>query len=159
MRKIYLTGEINDMAYKSFAIQLDQFVSESNQPIEVDLHSHGGEAEAGLAIYSRIRACPCDVHVKAHGRVESAATIVLAGADYRAVGVDCWFMVHDSPLPNKKSSMAQWERMEQQWAEILELHSDLPAAEWRKLSKKTTYLNPAEMLQYGVIDKVLKAVK
>lgn len=159
MRKIYLTGEVNEKMYNHLATELDRLSKESNNPIEIDLHSHGGEAGAGLAMYGRIRACPCLVYTTAYGLVQSAATIILAGSDWRSVGLDTWFMVHDSPTKPKKNEKAQWEREEQQWAEILELHSVVPASEWRKMSKKTTYLNPAQCLQFGIVDQILKGTK
>lgn len=159
MRKIYLHGEVNEAMYTAFAAKLDAFIAANNEPIEIDLHSHGGEAAAGLAIYGRIRACPCLIYTTVYGSCLSAATIILAGSDFRSCGLDSWFMVHDNPTKPKKREAAQWEREEQQWAEILELHSQLPASEWRKLSKKTTYLNPAQCLQYGIIDQIMKGSK
>lgn len=161
MRKIYLVGEINDTMFLDFVRQLDQLEAQSNEPVHIDICSHGGEAPAGLAIYGRIRASSCLVYTTAYGQCQSAATIILAGSDYRSSALDCWSMVHDSPKM-KKASVAekqQHEREEQQWADILALHTQLPASEWRKLSKKTTYLTPAEMLQYGLIDRILKGSK
>lgn len=159
MRKIYLHGEVNESMYTKFSIELDALVASSPDPIYIDLHSHGGEAASGLAIYGRIRACPCLIYTEAYGTASSAATIILAGSDFRSMGLDTWFMVHDNPTKPKKHERTQYEREEQQWAEILELHSLLPASEWRKMSKKTTYLNPAQCLQYGIVDAIMKGNK
>jgi ATP-dependent protease ClpP protease subunit len=159
LRKLYIHGEINDAAFSEFSKNLDALVAQSAEPIIVELSSHGGESEAGLAFYGKIRACPCLIYVEAYGQVQSAATIILAAADYRSCGLDLIFMVHDSPRPRKKSDLVEWERQEQQWAEILELHSVVDAKEWRKMSKKTTYLNPAQCLQFGVIDQIMKGTK
>lgn len=160
-RIIYLVGEVNDKMFLDFAASMALFEAKSSDPIHICLSSHGGESAAGLAIYGRIRSSPCLIYTEAFGLCQSAATIILAGSDYRSSALDMWFMVHDSALPKKatKAQKAQWEREEQQWADILELHSNLPASEWRKMSKKTTYLNPAELLQYAVVEQILKGTK
>lgn len=159
-RRVLLTGEVNEAMFTHLVNELSRLSNAGPEPIQIDLYSDGGFASAGLAIYGAIRACPCLIYTTAYGACQSAATVILAGSDWRSMALDCWFMVHDSPgKPKKKREKIQREREEVQWAQILELHSQLPADEWRALSKKETYLNPAECLQYGVVDQILKGSK
>lgn len=154
-----MLGEINEKAYRKFTQQLDILTSEGDLPVHVELSSEGGFMYDALAIYGRIQTSSVPIYVSGYGKIMSAATIILAGAHYRAVAPESWFFVHDSPetaTVKDYKTAKQAEKEEQQWAQILAKHTLLNVKEWRELSHKDTYLTSNEMLQYGIVDKILK---
>jgi ATP-dependent protease ClpP protease subunit len=162
MRKIRLIGQINEKAYKKFSKKLDELLEDGHDLIEIELSSEGGHTYDALAIYGKIRTCPAPIRIIAHGLVMSAATIILAAGDFRAVSEECWIMLHDAsdafkgPVGAVQAKLGQMQAEEDQWAKLLELHSKTPKETWRALSQRTTYLTAAEAYQLGLIDEILK---
>lgn len=163
MRKITIISDINEKLVKKVFKRLDEFLDESTtEPIEIDLCSLGGNAYDGLALYSRLRSCPAPIIVNAYGVVMSAATIIFAAGDVRNAAEDCWFMFHDSadkvsgPVGAIIAKAAQLGAEEDQWAAILEQSSKTPKETWRMLSKRTSFLTAAEVLQLGLADNIMK---
>lgn len=165
MRRINIHGEITDETYSKFSKKLSRLLEMGNEQITVDLHSEGGSPYAALAIYGRIVSCPALVHVIAYGACMSAATIILAAGHKRSMAPETWLMVHDGVSSAKGTVTThlthakQTAREELQWDSILAKHSLLSANDWRKLSKRTTYLSAEQCLQYGLIQNILKGGK
>ncbi len=166
MRKIYIIGQINEKSYRKFSKQIDDFCSEdSTDVIYIELHSEGGVAADGLAFSGKIQACPAPVHIIAHGIVQSAATAILAAADYRECTPELSVMVHDSQYNLSGTAREVMQKAEQamdeerQWDRLLEAGSGTPAFFWRQLSEKETYITAQQALQYGLVDKIIKGKK
>lgn len=162
MRKLYLHGEINERLFVKFSKKLDALIAEDDRSfIEIELSSEGGLPYWALAIYGKIVDCPAPVQIAAIGPVMSAATILLVASEHRYCTEGSWFMVHDASERSEGTSNAlrrhatQVEREEQQWAEILAGATDLPAEEWRKMSRQTTYLDAKQMLQFGIVNQII----
>lgn len=162
VRKIYVTGEINEEAYKAFTKRLSALERQDpTLPIEIELNSGGGTTYDALAMASRMRLSPCELNVTAMGYVASAAVIILAYGDYRKISSECWVMVHeDQDTHEGKTSEVEIEsahmrRMELQWCELLAEVTGTLAAQWAALHKKTTYLNAQECIRLGLVEAVV----
>lgn len=160
-RKIKIIGDIDSDNYEVFSEKMDELEAASKKPIHIELCSGGGETYVGLAYYGRIKSSPCPVHITAYGQVMSAATIILAAGTVRIMQGDAWFMVHDDALSVKEPTriravveFSHHETVERQWAEILSRHSKVDKDIWREWSKDTRYLNAADCLEIGIIDKI-----
>lgn len=161
MRKIYLHGEVNEDMLTRMSKKLDKLVAEGPEAIEIELASEGGFSYPALAMYSKIRSCPCHITIRALGPVMSAATIILAAGDLRLMASDSWFMVHESNEPvngrltTHQIATAQMLKEEMQWADILARHSDWTIEQWRAASKKTTFLTAFQLKQIKLVHSLL----
>lgn len=160
---IKIIGEINETAYTKFSDELDRH---RKGPVHIELHSEGGHAQDALAFYGKIRSYKHPVHLIAHGIVHSSAVLILAAADYREVSEEVQIMLHDSRETFKNATLDELlcatdriEREERQWAKLLESRTGTPADVWRQLSRKETYMDCKEALQFGLINKILKGKK
>lgn len=157
---IKIIGAIDEKSYKTFSHELAHI---EKKAVEIELHSEGGSAEDALAFYGKIRNHTTPIHITAHGIVHSSAILVLAAADHRSASEECVFMVHDSRETFKNASLEDLmvavdrvEREERQWAKLLESRTGTPFEVWRTLSRKSTYMNAREALQFGLIHSILK---
>lgn len=155
---INIIGEINEQTVSMFLKKTEKAIANSAPFIIINLCSEGGYQYDALAIYGRIRSLPMPVIVRAYGKVMSAATIILAGASERFLAPETWIMVHDSPESKSGTprELLQAQREEDQWANILAQHSHTSAIEWRAISARDSYLTPAEAIQLGIADVILK---
>lgn len=165
MRKVKIIGEISHESYRDFSDEMDE-LEKSKKPIEIELCSGGGDTYAGLAFYARITQSPCKTIIRAYGNVMSAATVILIAGTTRYMHKDAWFMVHDEGLkvrePNQIRSNSEFnhhETVEHQWAEILNRHSKISQAQWRELSKNTTYYTAMQCMSLGIVDYILGGYK
>lgn len=165
MRKIYLSGDINEESFKEFCEQMDAFENERNgdRDIEIVLNSIGGNALDAIAFLGRIRTSPCEVNVTVYGLAGSAAVLVLAACDYRKMTKESWLMVHEDDHSNKNVSTTKLEQeaaiarlMEDQWSQILEDLTGTKKEVWADLHKRgDIYLNPKECVQLGIVDEII----
>lgn len=161
---LYIIGQIDDESYEKFSRQLGPLETNSTL-VHVELSSEGGLSYSGLAFYGRIRTSSAQIHVRAHGLVHSAATLVYVAGDHRTCSRECSFMFHDTTERYKGQAVgaAQWaerlEREEQQWAHLLAARTGTPEDTWRKLSKKTTFLTAPQAYQLGLVHEILKEKK
>lgn len=162
MRQIHIVGDIDDTAFREFSEKLSAYEGKLCQSVHIILNSQGGSTYDGLAFYGRISASPCLITITAYGAVMSAATLILAAGHHRQMHKSAWFMVHDDTRETGEASAdlmrveaEHADAVETQWAQLLSACSDTPAAEWRRLSRKTTYLTPQQLLTYGLIDEIV----
>lgn len=160
-RIIKVIGAIDAVAFRDFSESLTELESESIKDIRLELTSDGGESYVGLAFYSKMIESKCKFNVRVYGNVMSAATAILAGGNKRTMMCDAWYMVHDDSqrikAENNMVAIAQAahnEALERHWARILARNSKPTPQEWRKMSKRTTYLTARECLDLGIIDEI-----
>lgn len=158
--KIYINGEISIESFSEFSKELDSV--KGNQRVEIELTSDGGDAQAALAFYEKIKRHPGDVTITTYGIVASAAVLVLAAGDVRRMSKESWMMVHEDQLDLENLSVSQAEkitkhhrRMEEQWCEILSNVSSTHKGAWENLHKKETWLSAEECLKLGIIEQVI----
>lgn len=160
-RKLYIIGEISYKNFGSFTEELSALEDESSEAITIELTSEGGDAYVSLAYVARIRKSPCFIKVVGNGYVASAAVLILACGDRRAMTEESWLMVHeenggvDGNTSLIEIETKQMRRLEDQADRALAHYSRVDAKTWAKLHKETTYLTANECLAMGVIDEVI----
>lgn len=160
-RKIYIVGEINDEAYLQFSKTLTKFEDISKKPIEIELFSGGGTADAAMAFRGRMKTSPCALHVKAYGLVASAASLILISGDYRSMHKDAMMMIHEnSDVYKGRTTKVEREvqharRVEDHWNKIFEEDSKMSALSWDNRNRLETFIDAEDCLILGAIDKVL----
>lgn len=160
-KRIFLIGDIDSELYENFTKELREFERTNVDKVIVELTSEGGDPYSSLAFYSRIRESSCNIHIVARGYVASAAVLVLAAGDYRAMSKETWVMVHEETeeisleVHKAEAAVLQMRNMENQADRLLAARSDLTAEEWKRYHRDTTYFTADECLGIGLIDEVL----
>jgi ATP-dependent Clp protease, protease subunit len=168
METIYVTGDIDEAAFKRFDMKLTRLESDSCSDtkayeIRVVLSSGGGSAYDALAFHDRIKHSPLYARVECYGTAFSAAVIILAAGDMRFMGANAWAMVHEDvtdvtkhdKVSNAEKSLGHSRRLETQWCSILEKDTGTKAEVWEKLHREETYLTAEECKSLGLIDTIL----
>jgi len=162
LRRLYICGEIDSDNYQIFSEGLAELEAESDEGVLVELNSEGGTAFDGLAFADRIRISPCPITIRVMGQAASAAVIILASGDKRAMAENSWVFVHEDSLSEVSGSISQIEkqgregrRFETQWSDLLAKLTTSSSTTWDKLHKAETYLNPNECLELGLIDEIV----
>lgn len=160
MRKLYIIGDIDEDNYSVFTEAFDELETKSSEPIEIELYSQGGDAKVALAYAGRITNSHCKVHIKAYGTVESAAVLILAAGDKRAMSENGWVMVHEDEGEHSGDVMLMERKikhsraLETQWTLLLERYTGTSAALWARLHKRTTYLTAKQAKQLKLVTEV-----
>lgn len=162
-RVFTLTGEVNlDMFHRVEAC-LNIFEQEP-EAITIRLCSQGGEIYSALAIIGRIKASPNHIRIEAYGQIMSAATAIFASADERISDEWTSFMFHqtsitvpDSKLRDAKAEIAQSERDDEVFNDILARYTQMDSKYWHKLiqSGRNVYFTAAQCAQLGLVDKII----
>jgi len=161
-RKIYINGEISNESYLRFAKKLSRLeVLYPGQTIQVEITSDGGDSEAGLAFFDRIRNSPSQVVTVAYGLVASAASLVFAAGHKRFMAPNAWLMVHEESLEGLEGTVANLERdlrhlrkVEDQYSTLMASVSKMHKDNWDHLNINETYITAEEALQYGIADGI-----
>ena len=163
-RKLYIIGPIDWESYATFSEDLDTLVDENNKkPITIELASDGGDAQAALAFYDKIRNCVCDVTVIGTGSVASAAVLILAAGDYKVLTRSAWVMVHEEVITEAsyhsvthgENEFKHYRALENQWNYLLSICTSTSADKWGQMHKCTTYLTAQDCLALGLVDRIL----
>jgi ATP-dependent protease ClpP protease subunit len=161
MRKIILSGGIDEESFKDFCEQMGELEEGPAGVIDIDLCSGGGDAYTALGFCARIRTSSCATRVVVYGSCQSAAVLILAAGTKRYMTKESWVMVHeDQAVPEGATSLIEVESkqlraMEDQWSKLLAEYTKTSAKKWAKLHKETTYLTPEQCLKLGLIDGVV----
>lgn len=163
--KIYIVGSIDEDSFRVFCEELDTIENlntPSKRVIYIDLNSIGGTAMDALAFYGRITRSKCLINITAYGLVASAAVLVFAAGGHRMMTKESWMMVHEDEDQLKHARTSQFEkqashmrRLEDQWSELLEKHTDCSKEKWLELHKHETYLTAYECLALGIVDEII----
>lgn len=162
IRKLYIVGSITDESFFEFSKQLTALEKDGNRPIQIEMHSEGGESYAGLAYANRIKASPCQISITVMGACFSAAVLPMAQCTIRRAHASAWFMVHEDSveLSGYTKDIAvksmQGVREEQQYCALLESRTKESAYFWHEACKRTKYMNAAEAKELGLIDEVIE---
>ena len=108
-RTIYLhTLDDKDVDYNmsaQFIKNLDFLSNASKMPIKIKiLGSDGGDLSHGLAMYSAIKECQCEVNAYCLGRICSSMTIILQAATNRYLHAYTDFMLHTGSISLDQTS-------------------------------------------------------
>ena len=164
-RIIFLTGQINDNVASLVTAQLLFLEAEDpNKDIQIYINSPGGSVTAGLAIYDTMQQILPDVVTICFGVAASMGAFLLSGGakGKRLALPNSRIMIHQ-PLGGAQGQAVE---IEIQAKEILYLKktlnsllADHTGQSLEKIMEDTErdyFLSPAEAVDYGLIDKVIK---
>ena len=164
-RIIFLGTGINDQVSDSLVAQLLFLEAEDpDKDIQIYINSPGGSVTAGLAIYDTMQQITPDVVTICFGVAASMGAFLLSGGakGKRLALPNSRIMIHQ-PLGGAQGQAVE---IEIQAKEILFLKKTLNSLlaehtgqSLEKINEDTErdyFLSPAEAVQYGLIDKVIK---
>lgn len=162
-RNLLLYGELDDSDYKDIleSMLLLNSISEV-ESINLFICSHGGEVDAGMAIYDLIQWIPAPVYIIGMGNCASMAAILLMSGQRRFIFPHCWVMLHQTSgwvWGDKDTTVSRASMMERQEKQILAIqsfHTGQTAVQIAKDTIKEKWFEAEEALTYGIVDEIIK---
>jgi ATP-dependent protease ClpP protease subunit len=161
MKKVYVTGDIDEDAFRLFCEDMDEAESSTPREINVIICSYGGSAEVGLAFYSRLRCSSASITTTVYGPCFSAATLILAAGAERRMAKESWAMLHEDSTSLKNASVQaiekegkQLRRFEDQWNKILSERLNIPLTLLEHMHREETYLTAQQCLDINLATEV-----
>lgn len=166
-RIIYINDDIDEWSLDLFQKAFDELESSSSDPIRVEISSYGGSVYDMLGMIDRMRYSKCKVYTAGRGKIFSAATFLLSAGDYRIIGENSWYMIHEistwaaGKTSDLKIEMKHLEKLEDQACKLYESLSNqkTSALTFRKLLSRDCYLSASEVLKLGLVDEIAKSAK
>lgn len=167
-RIIMCTGEITDELAESIVAQLLYLEAEDkDKPITMVINSPGGSCLAGLSIISAMQTISCPVHTIISGLAASMGIVIAASGEKgnRSIYPLSRVMIHQcsaSQSGNIQDVRANYQEMEK-INDILMDHlakcCGKSAKTIRKDCERDTWYGPEEIIEYGLVDKIIKSHK
>jgi ATP-dependent Clp endopeptidase proteolytic subunit ClpP len=161
-RTILISEDIDSETFKKVDAALTEMESESRRTVTIKINSTGGNVYDALAIVGRMKAANCTINTEGYGAVMSAAVAILAAGKRRKISSSSWIMVHQSHyelagrVEDHKAYLEQAAREEEQWAQIMALHSAVSKDEWLNLCReKDYYMSADELMELGAVDEII----
>jgi ATP-dependent Clp protease protease subunit len=163
-RIVFLGSEVEDQIANVIAAQLLFLEAEDpDKDIDLYIHSPGGSAYAGMAIYDTIQYVKPDVRTICVGMAMSAAGMILAGGapGKRMALPNSKVMIHQgsggfrgAPADIQIAAREILE-MTERMAGIIARHSGQSFEQVMKDIDRDHFMTPAEAQEYGLIDEIV----
>lgn len=165
-RVIFLVGQVEDHMANLVVAQLLFLESENpDKDIHLYINSPGGSVTAGLSIYDTMQFIKPDVSTMCIGQAASMGAVLLTGGaeGKRFCLPHSRTMIHQ-PLGGFQGQAADIEihtreilEIRERLNAILAKHTKQDMARIRQDTDRDFFLNAAESVEYGLIDKVMTA--
>lgn len=179
--RVILAGEIMDDIVENVAIPLLDMIKEKEDtrekilkgyplkldPIEIIIHSPGGSVYDSMFLANIIDKTTVPINVKILGNALSMGMIIaMAGYNNSNVTKECYGfsigLIHAGSLKMEGEANAVRDTMEfnDKYSEMMKQyvlsHSKITEEEYEAHNSKQWYLTAEEMLNYGIVDKVIE---
>lgn len=157
---LYIFDEIGDYGVDGSMVAR-MLAAITTPKVTVHLHSPGGNAYDGVAIYTALQKCPARVRVEIEGLAASAASIIAMAGDEIVASTGSILMVHDAWMGcvGNAADMIKASEMlgtiSESMAEIYGKTCDQPAKKWRAMMQAETWFTAEEALKAGLVHAVL----
>lgn len=152
-----------------WGISASEFISDikahgNASQINLSIHSPGGNALDGLAMYNALVSHPAKVHTHVAGLAASAASIVLMAGDEITMPEDAFIMIHNPftlAIGGGDEMRAVADTLDKIQASLVNIYAKRTgkdAAEVSQLMDDETWLNAADASDHGFIDSVTDKV-
>ncbi len=165
-RIIFIGEQVQDSMANTIIAQLLFLESEDTEkPITVYINSPGGSVTAGLAIYDTMQYIKPDVATLCMGQASSMGALLLtAGAKGKRMALpNSRIMIHQ-PLGGAQGQATDIEiqareiiKIKDKIHNILVEHTGQPVEKIREDTERDFFMSAEEALEYGLIDRVIKA--
>jgi ATP-dependent Clp protease protease subunit len=168
-RIIMISRPINDVVANLVVAQLIFLAAEDpDKEIQLYINSPGGTVSSGFAIYDTMQHVNPPISTVALGRTASFATVLLmAGVPGRRLALPNASIHLHQPLIAGRGLQGQATdldihareiiRIKQVLNELIASHTGQPLDKVERDTDRDFYLNPAEAMEYGLIDGLIEA--
>ncbi len=165
-RIIFLGTPIDDMVANTIIAQLLFLESQDNKKdIKLYVNSPGGSVSAGLAIYDAMQYVKPDVSTICVGLAASMGAVLLAGgAEGKRLALpNSEIMIHqvlggvEGQATDIKIHAERILKIKDRLNTILADHTGQPIKTVEKDTDRDRFMDPAEAVKYGLVDKVIQA--
>lgn len=166
-RIVFLGGPIEDDTANVIIAQMLFLSNEDNvAPVHFYINSPGGSVSAGLAIYDTMQFLRCDVATYCVGLAASMGAVLMCGGTKgkRFALPNSRLLLHqpliggvlEGPATDLSIEAAEIIRLRVRLYEILAKHTGRPLEQIEKDCDRNKWLDAAESLEYGLVDKILE---
>lgn len=153
----------------TFGVEVKDFVKDVRAAkavtrIDLSIHSPGGSAFDGIAIYNVLKDHPAKVHVRIEGVAASAASIVAMAGDVITMPSDTWMMIHNAwtmAMGNAEELRDAADFLDRISASLVNIYvrrTGLDEQIVRDLLDAETWISADEAAEYGLADVVADPV-
>jgi ATP-dependent protease ClpP protease subunit len=131
-------------------------------PIHIHLNSYGGNFHAGMAAYRSVLNATSPVYIHNEGAVASAATFMAVAADYRDIGAEGLFCIHQISgafrgkyyefVDEKENFDKEMEVMNKVYLQ----HTKLTQKDIDQIMRRDLWFTAEEALKKGLVDEILE---
>ncbi len=166
-RKIYLTGEIDDILATEIIAQLEYLDSISTEDITLYINSPGGSVSAGFAIVDCMARCHSDVSTVCTGIAASMGAFILAnGKKGKRYATPMSEILLHQPLGGVHGQASDIEKTAEHILKVkkklLKTLSQNTGRTYKQICEdcdRDYWLNAEEAIEYGLVDKVFIGYK
>lgn len=149
---IYLYGDIQSETVSSFIYTCTQ-VANKVEPINLFIHSYGGDAHACLGIIDFIKGCSVKINTFSYGvAMSAAALLLLSGTGVRSASKNTLIYLHDSESENKDFD---YIFLNAALLNILKDSTTLSDKNIESIIKDGKFFTAYQAKKSGIIDKIL----
>ena len=133
----------------------------TNEDIEIEVNSPGGDVFAGSEIYTALKEYPGNVHVKIVGVGASIASVIAMGGDKISMSPTAQIMIHNvqsgmnGDYRDLQSRADALKSMNVSISNAYEIKTGLPQDKLLEMMNKETWLNAQEALSLGFVDEIM----
>ena len=131
-------------------------------PIELHIHSPGGDLFAGLAAVDVIKSLTSPVHTYVEGSAASAATLMSVVADHRVMYKNSYMLIHQISTLMLHGKFEEFKDEMENQTNIMNLikniyleHTKMGEEKIDDLLKHDLWLDAETCLEYGLVDEIL----
>ncbi len=164
-RIIFLGSGVDDNVANLVVAQLLFLESEDpDKDISLYINSPGGLVSAGLAIYDTMQYVKADVSTICIGQAASMGALLLAGGapGKRFTLPNARILIHQ-PLGGAQGQATEIDiqareilRIREELAKIMSRHTGQPIEKVHRDTERDFFMNGAQAVEYGIIDKVIE---
>jgi ATP-dependent protease ClpP protease subunit len=148
-----------------FGVGASEFIrdlADVNGPIEVRIHSSGGEVFDGLAIYNALIGRK-DVTVAVDGLAASIASVIAMAGNPVLMARQAQMMVHDGfaqaigNAADLRELADHLDRTSNQIASVYSDHTGKPVSYWRDVMRAETWYDSPSAIEAGLADRLIES--
>lgn len=167
-RVVMCTGEITEELAESVIAQLLYLEAENaEKPITMFIHSPGGSCLAGLSIISMMQSIKCPVYTVISGLAASMGIVIAASGEkgHRSIYPLSRVMIHQCSggqsgnVQDVRVNFKEMEKINEILMDHLAKCSNKDITTIINDCQRDTWYGPEEIIQYGLIDNIVKSHK
>ena len=164
-RIIYVSGPINETCAQKVISEIIKY--ESSDPfsdIIMFIDSYGGYCDSFLSIHDMMQMSRCDFATVCIGKAMSAGQMLLMSGTVgkRFITPNSRVMIHAiasgmyGKIHELDNEMEEWKKIQADFEALILQYTKINKKQLKELMSKNSYLRANQVLQYGIVDYIIK---